>query len=168
MLRLLDSTQVGSGHKDSSVTSIPRTCVSCRLIPDTPDIYDSVSHLRVSYIPVSLYAEKPIHGIYPFVSCVPCTSLRHTYARHENPCFRHFRLPPHHVMERARNCRVPDTSDTLTHAACRLAAQGLRAPVRAMLHSVTNRTYNTNGLVRRSPRRHDDENEISRRDMRAG
>lgn len=111
MLGLLDSTQVGSGHKDSSVTSIPRTCISCRLIPNIPQI--STIRCLLSVFPaflVSLYAEKPIQGIYPFVSCVPCTSLRHTYVRHENPCFRHFRLPLHHVMERARNCHVPDAS----------------------------------------------------------
>ncbi len=93
-------------------------------------------------------------GIHPFVSCVPGTSPCHAYARHKDPCSRHLRLPPHHVMERARNGHVPDTTPQL-HTACRLTAQGLSTVCRAMLHSVTNRTYNTNGIVRRQHRQRD-------------
>lgn len=71
--------------------------------------------------------------------------------------------------------RVPDTSGFLPitswsapetamfptpptpqlHTACRLTAQGLSTVCRAMLHSVTNRTYNTNGIVRRQHRQRD-------------
>lgn len=156
MMRLLDSTQVGSGHKDSSITSISP---HVRIMPfdsGHPQIFTIRCLLSVfSTFLVSLRAEKPIRGICPFVSCVPGTSPCHAYARHENPCFRHLRLPTHHVMERpklpcSRHLRFPQP-----RTACRLAAQGLSALCRAMLHSVTNRTYNTNGIVRRPPRQRD-------------
>ena len=84
----------------------------------------------------------------------PGTPLCHAYARHKNPCSRHRWLPPYHVMERARN-GFPTPPTPQLHTACRLTAQGLSTVCRAMLHNVTNQTYNTNGIVRRQHRQRD-------------
>lgn len=88
------------------------------------------------------------------------------------PSYPVFPVLPRAMHTHGIRIHVPDTADFLPitswsaletamfptpptpqlHTACRLTAQGLSTVCRAMLHSVTNRTYNTNGIVRRQHR----------------
>lgn len=100
-------------------------------------------------------AEKPIHGIRPFASCVPVLPrAMHTHGiRIHVPDTSGFL--PITSWSAPETAMFPTPPTPQLHTACRLTAQGLSTVCRAMLHNVTNRTYNTNGIVRRQHRQRD-------------